>query len=50
MVVSSSLKDNSEAEADYIASIKERTTSEMRKRARASNNKGGLFGSFWGAK
>ena len=49
MVVTSSTKDNSKAEADYIASIKERTTSEMRKRARASNSKRGLFGAFWGA-
>jgi Ca2+-binding EF-hand superfamily protein len=47
MVVSSSLKDNSEAEADYIASIKERTTSQMRQKARAANNHGGLFGTFW---
>jgi hypothetical protein len=50
MVVSSSLKGNSEAEADYIASIKERTTSEMRKRTRVSSSKRGLFGAIWGAK
>jgi hypothetical protein len=47
MVVSSSLKNNSEAEANYIASIKERTTSQMRQKARASNNHGRLFGTFW---
>jgi Ca2+-binding EF-hand superfamily protein len=46
MVVSSSLKDNISAETSYIASIKERTTSQMRQKARASKN-GGLFGTFW---
>lgn len=50
MVVTSSLRDNSEAEAKYIASIKDRTTNEMKQRARAAGKHGPSIGNFFGLK
>jgi hypothetical protein len=48
MVVTSSLRDNSEAEAKYIASIKDRTTNEMKQRARAAGKHAPSIGNFFG--
>jgi len=50
MVVTSSLRDNSEAEEKYIASIKDRTINEIRQRARAAGKQGPTIGNFFGLK
>jgi Ca2+-binding EF-hand superfamily protein len=50
MVVTSSLRDNSEAEAKYIASIRDRTTNEMKQRAKAAGKQAPGIGGFFGLK
>ena len=45
MVVSSSLKDNSEAETAYISSVKERSTKQMKERVMENNPLS--FGNLW---
>ncbi len=50
MVVTSSLRDNSEAEAKYISSIRDRTTNEMRQRAKAAGKHAPGIGGFFGLK
>lgn len=48
MVVTSSLRDNSEAEEKYIASIKDRTSNEMKQRAKAAGKHAPTLGNFFG--
>lgn len=50
MVVTSSLRDNSEAESKYISSIRDRTTNEMRQRAKAAGKHAPGIGGFFGLK